>query len=117
MSDIPIYPGNDFASLVGFKGVNTTTGRPEMLETGTATAFLATSGSPTATAADPTLSISLTHISHGRWLVLFDAALLTAALMASLFGLTQPWLIAIHSSGVRTAVPLTYTATRLAEVL
>lgn len=117
MTPIPIYPLNDFALTVGpLKTVNPETGAKEPLTTGVTTAFLATSNEPTAAAADPSLSVACPHIGGGKWLVLFDAGVLTPQLLAQHFAATPPYLIISQPGAVRAYVECTYQPSRPAEL-
>lgn len=113
---ITLSPLNDFAAKVKLKQVDSATGAVSPLTTGTVTAFFATSILPTATAAHASLSTSATHIGDGVWLVLFDAAILTPALLDGLFTSTPPVLIAQQVGGMRVWAPVTYLAARPATV-
>jgi hypothetical protein len=117
MTTFNLYPLNDFAVRVTLKDIDTTPGSPTFgksipLTSGSVTAFLATSNAPTAAAADPSLTMSPTHIANGVWLVSFDAAVLTAALLATLFAATLPFLIVQKPSGVRVYYDVVYQASR-----
>lgn len=104
-----LRPENDFApgNLV-FRTVDAQ-GRAVVLETGSVTAFIATSKALSAAAADPSLSVALAHGGNGRWPVKFDKDLLPFALLNSLFGGgATPWLIGVHSDGHRVAWQLIY---------
>lgn len=121
MTTFNLFPLNDFAVRVTLKDIDTnpaspTFGKSIPLTTGTVTAFLATSNDPTATAADGTLTMSPTHIANGVWLVSFDAALLTAALLNTLFSATLPYLIVQKPSGVRVYFDVIYQASRQGTV-
>jgi hypothetical protein len=112
-----LSPLNDIAFLVTLYEINATTAAREKVTSGTVTAFLATTNTPTATAADPTLSVSATYISaKGRWLAAFDGSTLTAALLATHFAAATPYLIVQKSGDVRIAVELDYAATRTVTV-
>lgn len=117
MTPIPIYALNDLALTVGpLKTVNPATGAKEPLTTGVTTAFLATSNEPTAAAADPTMSVVATHVGGGKWLVLFDASLLTPQLLAQHFAATPPYLIIEQVGAIRAYVECSYQPSRPAEV-
>jgi hypothetical protein len=108
-----LFPLNDLAFLVTLYTINPTTAAKEKITSGTVTAFLAAANTPTATAADPTLTGTVAYVSaKGRWLVTFDGAALTAALLASSFGSATPYLIVEKAGDVRIAIELAYTATR-----
>lgn len=82
MSDIALYPKNDFAVLATLWDVDTTNGVKTPLITGTCTGFLATTGDPDATIANPTLTVVVTLIAaKGKWLVYVDAAKLQSVTM------------------------------------
>lgn len=109
---VKLYPLNDLALTVKLQDINPATGVKSPLTVGTVTAFLATSDSPTAVAADGTLSMSATHIGSGKWLVFFDATVLTPALLATHFASTPPVLIVVYPSGIRAYLTLEYQPSR-----
>jgi hypothetical protein len=111
-----LFPSNDLAFTVRLYTTDATTGRRTPLLTGTVTAFLATSSAPTATAADPSLSVAVTHLAAEKWLVQFDATVLTPTLLATLFASATPYLIIVQAGGIRTVAELVYTPVRLATV-
>ena len=117
-----LYPLNDLYFLVTLSQVSSTTGEVSALTTGSPTCFLATSNSPTATAADATLAGTITHVgtaaagNQGTWLVSFDAAALTAALLATHFATVTPYCIINLTGGIRVYVELAYSASRTATV-
>lgn len=112
MSLDTIYPANDWACKVKLKDISVIDGSIGPLTTGIVRAFLSTSAGPTATPADSTFDIHATHLGNGIWLILFDAAVLTATLMQSLFGSTPPYLIVEYGGGFRVSTPLVYATTR-----
>ena len=113
MSIPSLYPLNDLAFLVTLKIADPVTGAMAPLETGTVTAFLATSDAPDAVAADGTLVATVVYTGrHGKWLVSFDAAILTVALLASKFTAATPYCIVQAPSAVRFAIELAYDTTR-----
>lgn len=121
MAEIKLHPLNKLAFMVTLTDVDPVTGEEEPLTSGAASAFLATSDLPTATAADPSLTAALvvhTATPPGDWLVVFDAADLDPALLASLFGGVddEAFAIVVVDNNVRAVVPLTYEATRTARV-
>ena len=116
-----LYPLNDLAFTVVLKKIDTTVGSATLgkaiaLTTGTVTAFLATANTPTATAADASLSVTLTHIANGKWLVHFDGASLTASLLNTHFAAATPYMIIQATGDVRTYVELEYQASRPATL-
>lgn len=113
MTEFGLYPLNDFAVKVRFNRIDPSSGARTALTTGVASAFLAISDAPTALPADETLQMTPTRIgSTVWWLVFFDAAVLTPALLSSLFGSTPPYLIVQHADGIRVAKQLTYAPTK-----
>jgi hypothetical protein len=114
---IELAPLNDLSLLATIKEVNASTGALEAATTGTVTAFIALSSLPTATAADPALSVAGVHTANGVWLINFDGGTLTYALLNGLFASAAPFLIVTHSSGVRVYTELTYTPSRQATVV
>lgn len=121
MAEIKLHPLNKLAFIATLTDVDPATGDVEPLTTGAASAFLATSDLPTATAADPSLVASLVvHTANpaGDWLVVFDADDLDPTLLASLFGGVddEAFAIVVVDDNVRAVVPLTYEATRTARV-
>jgi hypothetical protein len=113
---LTLYALNDFFVKTKLFAGNPTTGAVTPLTAGTVTAFLATSNTASATAADPALSMSPTHLGDGVWLIFFDAAVLTTALLDPLFGSTPPYLIIQQPGGLRVYAPVTYTTARPALV-
>lgn len=111
-----LYPLNPFVVKTALRTVHPVTGVETRLTTGTVTAFLSTDNGPTATAADPSLSVSATHIGNGVWLIAFDAAVLTPALLDPLFSATTPYLIVQQPGGIRVYAPVTYVPARPALV-
>jgi hypothetical protein len=118
MATINIFPLNDLVLEVKLKKVSTTTGATVPLESGTVTAFLANAKLPTTVAADPSLSVTPTHVGSGRWIVEFDAALLDPAIagVATFFAAPLHYCIIQVLNGSRTYVDLTYAASRAATV-
>ena len=75
-----LYPLNDFAMFAKIPDISSTTGAITYVETGTVTAFIATSDSPTATAAHASLTMNPGFVdAYNQWLVFFDASVLTPA--------------------------------------
>jgi hypothetical protein len=116
MTDFNLYPLNDLAFFAKLKDINSATGEVSNLTTGTVTCFLATASTPAATAADPTLSNTATHLSNGKWLVFFDASVLTASLLATHFASTAPILIIQYPNGFRVYYSGTYSESRAGTV-
>jgi hypothetical protein len=113
MSTPGLFPLNDLALLATLKTVSQTTGKAVTLTSGTVTAFLATSSGPSATAADATLTATVTYLSSvSKWLIEFDGAALTAALLNTHFAAATPYLIIQSTGNLRTASALAYSATR-----
>lgn len=113
MADFTIYPLNDFAKWVSPKDINSTTGAVTTLTSGTVTAFFATSDSPTATAADQSLSMNAIYSeTKNKWLVFFDASVLTASLLATHFASTPPILIVQFVGGFRVVFTGAYSTSR-----
>jgi hypothetical protein len=111
-----ITPKNDCAFVVTLRLVDDT-GRYVNLTTGTLSAFLAASESSTAEAADPSLVGSVVYTgAGGRWLVRFDASILTSALLASLFASDTPYIIVEGENNVRFAIEAAYSDSKLVEV-
>lgn len=109
---INLYPSNDLAVKVTLKVVNPQTGQIGPLTGGTVTGFLATSSSPTATAADPSLSVTATEVGSGVYLVAFDGSVLTPSLLASLFATVTPYLIVQEPNDVRVYAECAYLPSR-----
>lgn len=86
------------------------------ITTGTMSAFLATSNGPTATAADASLVGTCTHAGTGHWLVEFDAAILTASLLATHFASATPYCIVSIPNEFRDYVTLTYRSSAPATI-
>lgn len=114
---IALYPANDLALTVKLQQVDPTSGVKTPLTDGAVTAFLATTNSPSAVAADASLSVSATHLTGGKWLVFFDASLLSPTLLDTLFASVTPYLIIQMPDQVRVYVELAYSASRPATVV
>jgi hypothetical protein len=115
MSVPVVYPLNDFAFIATIKVANTA-GALVPLTTGTPTAFMAISDSPTATAADASLITVPTYTgAGGKWLVAFDAAQLTPTLLATLFGTRAPYVIIQFPNAVRIVVKCAYSPVRTVQ--
>lgn len=112
MADFTLYPLNDFAKYVKLRDISSVTGIVSPLTTGTVTAFLSTGNTPSATAADPSLSMPAVHQSAGKWLVFFDASVLTDALLQTHFANTPPYLIIEYANGFRVYFTGEYSETR-----
>jgi hypothetical protein len=111
------YAANDFIPAVTILDVDNA-GAEVPVTTGTVTAFLATSNSPTATAADPSLSVSATYTgADGVWLAKFDKTVMLSTLLDAKFpaGVT-PYLIVENTTGVRAFVKCRYKASRPATL-
>lgn len=106
---IPLYAKNDCNFTVDLTYIDVN-GNEVPFTTGTVTGFIATTSLPTATAADPTLSVTCTHIGEGRWLVAFPA--FNSTLLDPLFGTTTPWFIVTDSVNIRVAFEGEYNKTR-----
>lgn len=114
---VALSPLNDLSLSVTLKDVDPTTGATSLITTGTVTAFLAVSNSPTATVADATLNATVNYSgASGKWTITIDASVLTAALLATLFASATPYLIIQRTNGVRVTVELLYSASRAATV-
>ena len=108
-----LFPLNDLALSVQLKSVDPTSGALSYITTGSVTGFLATSDLPTATAADASLVATCNYSgANGKWTVTIDAALLTAALLNTLFATTTPYLIVQQTNDFRFAIQLAYSASR-----
>lgn len=123
MAANPLYPLNDFLRTLLLETVHPTTGVTTPVTTGTVTGFLATSNSPTATAADASLSVSGVYIGGandfdaGTWLFEIDAANLTAALLATHFTTATPYFIVKMDGAIRVFEKLKYVAARPATLV
>lgn len=112
MADFTLYPLNDFAKFVKPKDVDSATGVVTNLTSGTVTAFFSTGNTPAAVAADPALSMNAIHVGGGKWLIFFDAAVLTASLLDTKFAASPPYLIVQYPSGFRVYYTGKYVASR-----
>jgi hypothetical protein len=113
MPDFTLWPLNDFAKfLKSVKDISPTTGVLSDLTTGTITCFFSTGNLPTSTAADPSLSNTAIHVSGSKWLVFFDAGVLTADLLDTKFAAAPPFLIVQYPSGFRVYFTGEYVASR-----
>lgn len=110
----PLSPLNDFLRQVLLEIVDPTTGVVTAVTTGTVTGFLATSKLPTATAYDPTWSVSGVYIggangfTAGTWQFEIDAAVLTTALCDAAFTTGTPYFIVSRVNAVRVYEQLRY---------
>lgn len=122
---ITISPLNDVVIKVRLSNVVAGTITP--ITAGTVVGFLATSYDPAATAADVTLQANLTYIGGNSdglggtheldaWQFTLDAAVMTIALLDSLFLTTQPYLIVQKTSDRRVYVPLKYSRSQPAAL-
>lgn len=121
MADFDLSPGNDLSiefrmTQIDMDPTSDTFGDRIALKSGTVTAFLAVSALASATPADPTLEITPVHIGSGRWLAEWDAAILDASLLASLFASATPYAICDVTNGTRTYVELEYSPSRAATI-
>lgn len=111
---LTLWPLNDFTVKAKLKTIVNGVAVP--LTSGTVTAFLATSSGPAATAADAALTMSPAHLGNGEWLITFDAAVLTTALLDPLFAATPPFLIVQKPGDVRAYAPVVYATARPAMI-
>lgn len=111
-----LNPSNDLSLQVTLKTVDPDTQDILPLTEGTVLAFLATSDSPTATAADATLTTTCTYSTKKKkWLVPFQGSALTPSLLASLFASTPPWcIVTANATDVRVAIDGEYVPSRVA---
>jgi hypothetical protein len=117
---IYLVPLNDLNVAVESIMSVPSTGTKAAVTSGSVTGFLATSSSADATTADATLSAAMTYIGGnsdgeggtypvGTWLFQLDAAVLTKALLSTLFaGLGKAYLIVKRDNAIRVVVELTY---------
>jgi hypothetical protein len=126
MASIPFSPLNDFSLLVNLAKVNPVTGAIEPLTTGAVDHFMSNGNDPaTAAAADPSLAGTATYTGvidattqAGIWLIQYDAAALTAALLATQFGGTaKAYLIIKQTGGFWTYIDLKYVDRRKGTVV
>lgn len=123
MANPVLSPLNDFACTVLLEDVDAATGLVTPVITGTVTGFLAIDNSPTATTADPSLSLSGVYIGGtngfvaGTWLFNFDATILTASLLNTLFNAATPYFIVSRVGAVRRYVTLSYSPSVAATVV
>ncbi len=116
MSDpiIPkVYPENDFVLIVTPKLVDGTGKFTPLTSAAAPTCFFATSGAPTAVAADATLVGTVTLATGspvGRWIVKVQKSVMDYTLLNSLFAATAPWMIIEFAEGIRGAVECEYDA-------
>lgn len=126
MAEIKLSPRNKCAFMVTLEDVSTTPGdtmgEAVPLTSGAASAFLAVPNvaGTAPVAADPSLVASqVTHTANpdGDWLVVFDADVLTDALLETLFADAEPRAIVVVDGNVRAVVPLDYEPERVARVV
>ena len=82
-------------------------------------AFISSGYGPMSTPADVSLDVTATHLNDpaGRWLIFFDATVLTPGLLASLFVEDTPYLIVEQEGGVRAYAEMLYEVSRPATVV
>jgi hypothetical protein len=126
MASIPFSPLNDLSILVHLAKVNPSTGVIEPLITGAVDHFMSNGNDPaTAAPADGTLVGSAVYTGTidattqaGIWLIQYDAAVLTAALLAASFGGTaKAYLIIKQAGGFWTYIDLKYVDRRKGSVV
>lgn len=110
----PLRPDNDFQRHVLIEETNSS-GVNVPVTSGTITAFLATSKGSNATAADATLSGSMTYIGgangivEGTWQFQLDASVLTRTLLNTHFGASLvAYLHFSKANSFRRFVPVEY---------
>lgn len=109
MATFLLSPLNDFAKYVKGKEISSTNGAVMAQTSSSITAFFSTGYASTATAADPTLSVTAAYVSGKGFLVFFDRSILTPTLLASCFGASDPYLIVDDNDGWRRYYAGTYT--------
>lgn len=110
---IYLTPLRDLTLEVAPKHTNPTTGAREPITSGTLTAFLATSNAPSATQVG-SLTTEGVHVGSGRWIVSFNAAMLTEVALSSLT--STPFCILQMTDEFRDYVTLTYRASAPATI-
>lgn len=110
MSAPKISSQNPFKIKVKFKTATAGSTTTSYATTGTASAFLATSGASDAEAAESSLVATCAFDSDNSpwWDVYFPASVLTQSLMDTNFATGECWCIVSHSSGCREAIQLDY---------
>jgi hypothetical protein len=117
-----LTPLVDFARTFLLEQFDTTAGAYVPVTAGAVTCYLATSDDA-ATAADPSLTGSASYIGGtgaspaGTWFLGLDAAVLTFALLDSLFLNAAPYFIVLKPSGIRVAEKLKYVRVRKATLV
>lgn len=112
MAVIPLYPLNDLDVLATLKDVDPVTGRVIPLTTGPVTAFISQSNAPTAVPADGALFVNAVNTGRGKWLISFDAAVLSFTLLDPLFATTTPYLIVEMPGEIRVFAEMIYNPVR-----
>lgn len=125
MAAINLYPLNDLSITVMLAKVNPVTAAIEPLIGGTVDHFLSTSTDPAVaapadgtfvgTAVDTGITDPVTQAR--KWLVQYDAAVLTPALLATKFATLAPYLILKQAGGFWAYIPLKYLNTRKGTVV
>lgn len=116
MSTPKLHPLNDLPLLVTISTVNAAGRLIPFTASTSMRAFLATSDTPTATAADATLNTVPTYTgAGGKWMVTFNKALLTPSLLNTHFASAVPYCIVENDEDVRVAIRLEYAPTKLIE--
>lgn len=126
MASIPFSPLNDLSLLVNLAKVNPVSGAVEPLITGTVDHFISNGNDPaTAVPADGTLVGTAVYTgvvdpltNAGKWLIQYDAAVFTAALLAAKFaGAAKAYLIIKQTGGFWTYIDLKYVDRRKGTVV
>ena len=87
MATKTISPANDYVEYILLEDTDPETGVVGPVTSGTITGFLSTSNSSTATAIDPSLSVTGVYVGGannydaGTWMFIIDATVITAALI------------------------------------
>lgn len=121
---IPIIsPLNDTTFLATLKTIDqdpqsATYGKEVLFTTGTVTAFIAISNAADAVALDNSLSVTCTYIATlKKWLVHFDASIMTVALLRPAFaGGVTPYIILQSINNRRVYIECEYADAQSAEV-
>lgn len=117
---IPIlYPGNDLSFSVTLTEIDPVTGAETNLTSGTVTGFLATSNTSSATAADPSFTLTCNYSgTGGDWTITsFAGSSVKAAALVAAFSSATPYAIIEKASGIRVYIELEFAPSRAALII
>jgi hypothetical protein len=116
MADFTLYALNDFSKFVKLKDIDANTGAVSSLTSGTVTVFFSTDNDSAAVTAHADLSNTATHIANGKWLIFFDASVLTKSVLDTAFSTDPPYMIVQYPNGFRVYFTGEYVESRAGTV-